>query len=139
MRGLVWFTHMGFPESRYPLKGTYTAQSPTLFKKVKYDEDEIWNEIERICAEDEEGKFTPGQQMFYNIPFFTNPKIFRDIELERIINEYYLCTRLNIPFSRDLDSSSAFRLQCFSIIHTEIIALENRKIEIQRKDANKHR
>jgi hypothetical protein len=129
---------MGFPESKFPVKGTYTAQSPSLYKTLDYDQDEIWREIKRVCDEDKEGKFTPGQQIYYNAPFFCNPILFRDPELERIINEYYYCTRLNIPLGKDLDSTSAWRIQCFAIIHTEVIALENRKIEMQRKNAAKH-
>ena len=34
----------------------YTAISPTLGKPVTYTEDEIWNEIDRIIAEDVERK-----------------------------------------------------------------------------------
>ena len=127
---------MGFAESQFPAdlaNGSYHAQSPTLFKRIAYDEEEIWNELDRICAEDEDNKFTPGQQMFYNCPFFVNPLFFRDFELERIINEYYYCTKLNVPPGRDLDSTSAFRLQCFAIVHTEMMAIENKKYQDARK------
>jgi hypothetical protein len=121
---------MGFAESQFPAnltKGSYRAQSPTLRKKIEYNEEEIWEELERICAEDEENKYTDGQQMYFNHFHFVNSLYFRDLELESIINEYYYCTRLNVPPGRDLDSTSAHRLQCFSIIHTEMTAIESKK------------
>jgi len=127
---------MGFAESQFPAnlaKGSYRAQSPTLFKRIEYDDKEIWEELNRICEEDEDNKFTDGQQMYYNHFHFVNPLYFRDLELERIINEYYYCTRLNVAPGNDLDSTSAFRLQCFSIIHTEMMAVENKKRDDARK------
>jgi|TARA_R110002073_G_scaffold238774_2_gene399877 hypothetical protein len=121
---------MGFAESQFPAnpaKGSYRAQSPTLYKKIEYNEKEIWEELGRICAEDKENKYTDGQQMYYNHFHFVNPIFFRDLELEHIINEYYYCTRLNVSPGRDIDSTGAFRLECFSIIHTEMTAIENKK------------
>lgn len=127
---------MGFAESQFPAnlaEGSYRAQSPTLYKKIEYDEKEIWNELDRICKEDEESKFTEGQQMYYNHFHFVNGKYFQDIFLERFINEYYYCTRLNVPPGKDLESTSAIRLHFFSIIHTELTAIEAKKKQDGRK------
>lgn len=127
---------MGFAESQFPAnlaEGSYRAQSPTLNKVIEYDDNEIWNELDRICKEDKEGKFTEGQQMYYNHFHFVNCRYFHDTYLERLINEYYYCTRLNVPAGKDLDSTGALRLQLFSVIHTEIIAIENKRQQDGRK------
>lgn len=127
---------MGFAESQFPanlVEGSYRAQSPTLNKVIEYDDKEIWNELDRICKEDRESKFTEGQQMYYNHFHFVNCRYFHDTYLERLINEYYYCTRLNVPPGKDLDSTGALRLQLFSVIHTEIIAIENKRQQNGRK------
>ena len=44
------YKQANFNDFQFP----YKASSPTLGKMVIYDEDELWNEIERILAEDQQ-------------------------------------------------------------------------------------
>ena len=64
------------------------AKSPTLYKQIKYNEKEIWKEVDRVVAEDKKRKFSPGQNLYYNIPLFANPQYFLDQESQMYINEY---------------------------------------------------
>lgn len=104
--------------------------SPTKHKKIMYDSAEIWKEVDRVVAEDKKREFTPGQNLFYNIPHFANPKYFYDSESLMHINEYITCKRLNIPPASSLDDITYNRSVILSTINEELTACEIRKREI---------
>jgi hypothetical protein len=97
----------------------YEAVSPTLGKPVTYTEAELWNEIDRILAEDEQKKFSPGQQCYFNLIHCANPAYFLTDEVIIALEEYMAMKRFNIPFATDIDNAVYHRLVIFSAIDDE--------------------
>ena len=117
----VWFWWFDLPETPHSLP--YFAQSPVTNKRRYFETVEDINE--ELAGLEEQIKDSPrtlGQELYYVIPFFADPNnIVEDWMLEKI-NEYNLIKRLNIPPATDLESASAFALDCYSIIENEMNA-----------------
>jgi len=97
----------------------YECQSPTLNKKITYDEDELWREIDRILAEDERGKFTPGANLYHNLILCADASYFLDSETNMVLEEYMAMKRFNIPLAASIDEVEYNRLVVFSAIDEE--------------------
>ena len=97
----------------------YECQSPTLNKKITYDEDELWREIDRILAEDERGKFTPGANLYHNLILCADASYFLDSETNMVLEEYMAMKRFNIPLAASIDEVEYGRLVVFSAIDEE--------------------
>lgn len=70
VRIATWCNFFGWGNSHYPVKfKSYEAQSPTLGKVITFNEQEIWDEVERVTLEDKKQKFTVGQNLYYNLNF----------------------------------------------------------------------
>ena len=133
----VWGAALGYTDTpQFPIilpSGTfYTAQSPSLFKTIKYDDEERWKEVERLAQEVDGTKFTVGQQLYYQIHFFANPRFLWEQEYDRLIEEYQMMESMNIPFARSLNEAPAQKLRDFSIIKTEVMAIQKHYMEKQR-------
>jgi len=102
----------------------YTAQSPTLYRRIKYDEAELWNEIERIAEENK--KFPTGQWMYLCVPLFGDVNYFIEDWMWDMIQEYNWIAKFNLSLG-DLDTVSTHRLDCFTLIDNEIINAKNYK------------
>jgi len=120
LRACVWFSLMGLSDSHYTKSLPYKSQSPTLYKVIEYDEEEIYDEINRILAEPGTQKFGIGQSLFYHLPLFCDPSFVIPEWCWTMLEEYHLCTTFNIPIARDLDSANAWKLDCFNVIENEI-------------------
>lgn len=94
----------------------YTTQSPTLYREVEYNEEEIRNEIHRILDETDE----VGQSLYHLLPLFCNPTWVIPEWCWQMIEDYHYCTNYNLPIARDLDSASAWVLDCFGVIGLEL-------------------
>ena len=125
----TWYSFFGISDNGYPLDKPYIAFSPTLRKKITYDEDEIWTEIERILAEDKENKFTAGQQLYHNVHFCISPYFFFDQTSNMYIEEFSIAKRLNIPVAPSVDESEYERLVILSAISEEIDACNTLNIK----------
>ena len=125
----TWYSFFGISDNGYPLDKPYIAFSPTLKKKITYDEDEIWTEIERTLAEDKENKFTAGQQLYHNVHFCISPYFFFDQTSNMYIEEFSIAKRLNIPVAPSVDESEYERLVILSAISEEIDACNTLNIK----------
>ena len=112
-----------------PSETFYTAQSPSLFREVEYNDEERWNEIERLAQEVEGTKFTVGQQLYYQVHYFANPRFLWDKEYDRLIEEFYVMQQMNIPFATSLDRAPSQRLRDFVTIKEEVAALQKHQME----------
>tara|TARA_R100000234_G_scaffold38340_1_gene22687 strand:+ start:5769 stop:6152 length:384 start_codon:yes stop_codon:yes gene_type:complete len=101
------------------LQFPYTATSPTLGKPVRYTEEELWNEIDRIIAEDKEHKFSYGQQCYYNLIHCANPAYFLSDEVVMALEEYMTMKRFKIPLATNIDEALYHRSVIFSAIDEE--------------------
>lgn len=111
------------------LQFPYKAKSPTLKKKVTYDEVELWNEINRILQEDVDGKFTQGQQLYFNLLHCADSAYFIDNEVNIYLEEFMLNKRFNIPLAKSIDEAGFERMSLFSAIDEEYNAcVENGKV-----------
>ena len=108
---------------------SYIAQSPSLFKELRYDEKERWNEIERIAKEADGTKFSIGQQLYYQIHFFANPRFLWEKEYDDLLEEFQLMESLNIPFCTSLNDAPAQKLRDFLIIKTELLFVNKHLME----------
>ena len=86
--------------------------------------------MDRVVAEDKKRRFSPGQNLYYNIPLFANPQYFLDQESQMYINEYITAKRLNIPLASSLDDMDYNRSVILLAINEEIEACEVRKREM---------
>ena len=133
----VWGSALGYPDTPQfpiilPAGTTYTAQSPSLFTEIEYDEKERWDEVERLAKEANGTKFSIGQQLYYQIHFFANPKFLWDSEYELLIEEYTMMESFNIPLAKSLDEAPARKLRDFTIIKAEVMALQKHYMEKNR-------
>ena len=123
VRIITWFNYFGYPDSSFPIlenqEQSYYAYSPTLGKKILYNEEEIWNEVDRICAMDPTGKFTPGNNLYVYLPHFCNPQYFYDYDLVSYLEEFYFIKSFNIPLTQDLQNENYDRLVIFRTIDRE--------------------
>ena len=120
MRACVWFSFFGLPGSHYTKSLPYKSQSPTLYRVIEYDKEEIYNEIDRILAERGTQKFGIGQSLYYQLPLFCDPSSVIPEWCWTMLEDYHLSTTFNIPVARDLDSADAWKLDCFNMIENEI-------------------
>ena len=102
----------------------YRAKSPTLKKSVLYTEEEVWNEIDRVLAEDQLGKFTTGQQLYYNMLLCADSTFFYDLEIITLLDEYLLHKRFNISLYESLDNALCERMSLFTAIDEEYLAIQ---------------
>ena len=115
-----------YPEKIEP----YEAQSPTLSKIITFSEKEIWDECDRILAEGNKNKFSIGQNLYYNLNFFCNPKFFIDREIEQYVEEYFLSSKFKLPIANNLYNADARTIDIFRLISEELTACENRAKEM---------
>jgi len=107
----------------------YKAKSPTLKKQITYDEVELWHEIDRILAEDENRKFSYGQQLYFNLLHCADSSYFLDSETNLLLEEYMMHKRFSIPLAKCIDDASYIRMSLFSAIDEEYNAcVENGQI-----------
>lgn len=97
----------------------YTAKSPTLKKKIVYTELTLWEEIDRILAEDDDNNSSIGQKLYYNLLFCSDPSYFLDGETNMLLEEYVTMKRFSIPLARSLDEAEYARVSLFSAIDEE--------------------
>tara|TARA_R100000734_G_C3275651_1_gene70516 strand:- start:10 stop:387 length:378 start_codon:yes stop_codon:yes gene_type:complete len=102
----------------------YRAKSPTLKKSITYTKEELWNEIDRVLAEDQNGKFTAGQQLYFNMLHCADSTFFYDTDVIILLEEYLLYKRFNIPLYDELDNALYERMSLFSAIDEEYLAIQ---------------
>jgi len=119
LRTALWFSSFGIPRTGLLLP--YTAQSPTLFKKIEYKTiEDIDDEIQRILSEKNIHKFGVGKSLYFQLPFFCNPSDVIPDWCYQMIEDYHLVKTYNIPLATDLDNLSAWRSDCFLTIESEL-------------------
>jgi hypothetical protein len=126
LRCAIWFTQLGFPDNyfNYP----YTARSPVTNKKLVFENNKMVEaEVEKVLSQKGVEKFGIGQTLYYEMPFFCNPKEHISKWVWDMLEDYKLATKYNIPIGNDFDNISVFRLDCFGIIEQEINNIEKHK------------
>jgi hypothetical protein len=97
----------------------YKTNSPTLKKVITYDEAELWNEVDRIMAEDTEHKYTVGTNLYYNLLLCSDVNYWLDLDTNFYLEEYMAMKRFNIPLALSMDDVDYERLVVFSAIDEE--------------------
>tara|TARA_R100001082_G_scaffold23228_2_gene11276 strand:+ start:5979 stop:6374 length:396 start_codon:yes stop_codon:yes gene_type:complete len=119
LRTALWFSVLGLPNTGLLLP--YTAQSPTLFKRIEFkNEEDINDEIERILFDPATEKHGFGQSFFFQLPLFCNPEEQIPGWCYDMIDDYYIIKEYNIPLAKNIDKANAWVLDCFSVIRDEI-------------------
>ena len=130
MRTALWFSSFGIPRTGLLLP--YTAQSPTLFKRVEFKtEGDINDEIQRILSETNIQKFGVGKSLYYQLPFFCEPSNIISDWCWQMIEDYHLVNSYNIPLGNNLDDIDCWRTDCF-------LAIENEIEKIKKENKNKN-
>jgi len=126
LRCAVWFSQLGLPNNSFDFP--YNARSPVSGKKALFENDkDVLNEIENVLGQKGIEKYGIGQTLYYELPFFTNPIYHIKQWCWDMLEDYKLATKFNVPISRDLDSISTFRADCFMVIEQEIQNINNHK------------
>ena len=97
---------------------------------VTFTPEEIWNECDRLVLEDKHNKFSLGQNLYYNLNFFCNPKFFYDKDVEGYIEDYFVSTKFNLPLANNLYEADARTVDIFRLISEELSACEKRQKEM---------
>lgn len=101
----------------------YNAQSPISNKDRDFNTvNDIWEEINNIVNA-HDGKRTIGQELWYLLPLFANPKYILDESHFNLINEYHYVKEYNIPLGRTLNQTDAIKLDHFTIIKNELASV----------------
>ena len=128
MRTALWFSSFGIPRTGLLLP--YTAQSPTLFKRIEYKTiGDIDDEIQRILSEKNIHKFGVGKSLYFQLPFFCNPSDIIPDWCYQMIEDYHLVKTYNIPLATDLDNLSVWRSDCFLAIESELNHIKEYKLK----------
>lgn len=114
----VWFTYFK-PSANTRFSLPYVCQSPISYKRREFNSlDDIWDEIDKINEVNAKTSRTIGQDLFHLIPLFTDPYYIIEGWMIDMINEFNMVKNFNISLGV-LDSISADRLNCFTIIQNE--------------------
>ena len=123
MRSAVWFSSFGLPNATFSLP--YSAQSPTLYKRVEFKkETDILAEIDRILEEIGTKKYGIGQSLFYQLPLFCDPFYIIPDWCWGVLDDYQTVKNFNIPLSNNLDDVNMWTLDCFKVIQEELTKIE---------------
>jgi len=128
LRTALWFSAFGFPNTGLFLP--YTAQSPTLFKRIEFKtRKDVYDEINRVLFEPATQKYGFGQSLYYQMPFFCNPAEYISEWCYDMIQDFHLVSHYNIPMSKNLDDVNTFRLDCFTVIEDETNKIKKYKVK----------
>jgi hypothetical protein len=128
LRAAVWFSNYGMPTTRFELP--YKSQSPTLFKKLDYlCEEDLLDEIYRIIEEANKKKFSLGQSLYHQLPFFCDPQRIISDWCWDMITDYFTIKKYNVPLATSLEEVNPYIIDCFSVIDNEL-----NKISIYEKE-----
>jgi hypothetical protein len=78
------------------------------------------DEVYRVLEEADERGYDIGQSLYYQLPFFCSPAFIISDWCWDMLTDYFTVTKFNVPLARDLDLLDPWRLDCFSIIESEI-------------------
>jgi hypothetical protein len=90
--------------------------------------DDIWETVKDV-VDAHDPKRTLGQELYYLVPLFANPKYVLDAHLFAIINEYHYVKDYNIPLGKTLNKTDATKLDYFTIIKNELASVIRHKQE----------
>ena len=114
----------------FPAKSKEYAKSESkLLMSTKRIQGLIREEIEKVINQEGTRKFGVGQTLYYEMPFFTNPKYHIKKWVWDVLEDYRLVTKFNIPLGKDLDNICAIKLDMFGIIEQEINNIKKHKAE----------
>tara|TARA_R110000823_G_scaffold188677_6_gene320662 strand:+ start:305 stop:640 length:336 start_codon:yes stop_codon:yes gene_type:complete len=84
--------------------------------------DDIWQTVKDVVNA-HDPKRTLGQELYYLVPLFANPKYVLGEHLFAIINEYHYVKDYNIPLGKTLNKTNAIKLDYFTIIKNELASV----------------
>ena len=123
---MVWHSFFG-SDSKAFTSFPYKAKSPTLYKEIEFTEETLWEEVDRVLAENERNSYSPGQSLWYNLSLCANMDNFFDTEINMMIQEYNMSKQFNIPPARSTDEMDYHKMVIFSAIDEEVMACQKRK------------
>jgi len=122
----LWFSSFGIPRTGLLLP--YTAQSPSLFKRIKFESKrDVYDEIYRILSENNVEKFGIGKSLYFQLPFFCEPSDIISDWCWQMIEDYYITTKYNVPLCSNLNELDVFTSDCFIQIENELEAIKKYK------------
>ena len=126
MRTALWFSAFGTPSTGLLLP--YTAQSPSLFKRIRFEsKKDVYDEIYRILSEDNVKKFGLGKSLYFQLPFFCDPATIISDWCWQMIEDYHMIKTYNIPLCSNLNKLDVFTSDCFIQIENELEEIKKYK------------
>ena len=112
----------------------YVCETPISRQKKEFNTvDDIYDEVRHI-SEANDGTRTMGQEMWYLVNMFANPRYLLQESYFNLINEYHYIQDYHIPLGKTLHETDAHKLEYFTIIKNELGAALKHK---QKKDEKK--
>jgi len=119
LRLATWLSYLN--PNGYTRNYPYTAQSPTLYKRVEYTcENDLIDEVDRILAEPQTKKHGTGQSLYFQTLLFCNPYVLIPEWCWDMLEDYNACKKFNVPLANNLEEVSVWMLDCFHTIEAEI-------------------
>tara|TARA_R110000744_G_C19240613_1_gene549208 strand:+ start:300 stop:698 length:399 start_codon:yes stop_codon:yes gene_type:complete len=126
LRTALWFSVLGTPDNDLFLP--YVAQSPSLSKRIKFENrKDVNEEIQRILSEKNIYKFGIGKSLFFQMPFFCNPTEYISNWCWEMIEDYHLVKEYNIPLASKLDDLNVWQSDCFLALESELQSIKHYK------------
>ena len=124
----MWFWFLQ-PDLHENLILPYSCLNPINRETRDYNTiDDIWETVKDV-VDAHDPKRTLGQELYYLVPLFANPKYVLDEHLFAIINEYHYVKDYNIPLGKTLNKTDATKLDYFTIIKNELASVIRHKQE----------
>ena len=121
-----WFLQ---PDAHEQLILPYSCLNPITRETRDYNiVDDIWDTIKDVVNA-HDPKRTLGQELYYLLLLFANPKYILDEHHFSLINEYHYVKDYNIPLGKSLNETDALKLDYFTIIKNELASVIRHKQE----------
>lgn len=126
----MWFWKYSVPSGN-SFTFPYQAQSPTSYDRIQFDTvDDVWVEVEKLVIESRESTRSIGQDLFFLLPMFADPRVILENWHFEMINEWQSSKMLGLPIAKTLDEADAMKVDGFLIIENEMLSIskyENKK------------
>lgn len=108
----------------WPLEGEYEALSPTLGRVIRFDDEEIIAECERMAAEAQGTAWSAGQSIYRQAPFCFDLRRLRCADADYLLETYMMSRALGVPVAATLDEVPALYADAALVIQHELGHIE---------------
>lgn len=102
------------------MDGEYEALSPTLGKRIVFDEAAVQEEVARMAAEAQGTSWSAGRSIYKQACFCLNPARLQHADAYQLLDDWRMCRALGVPIAATLDDVPAFYADAALVIEHEL-------------------